>query len=124
MEANYDPFLTTMLIVAEADKFLAQEEVMVILKQVNEQRLFLPPNKVSEVVNAILKHIREVGIDEMIQWTASKITSTQGRITAYRCALAVAEADDRLAAEELAVLSKLKDAFGLSDDEIEQITTD
>jgi len=118
VEKRFDPFLTTMLIMAEADQFLAHEEIAEVLKQVKEQRLFLPKNQATNLINTILSEIRSVGIDPMIDWVAGKITSSQGRKTAYRCALAVAHSDNNIHEREIEVLDKLRKAFELSEEDV------
>lgn len=111
------------IMISMADGMIEDEEiddlVISIFRHPKMQRL--GERTLVRILNNAVRDIEKQGIDTRIRWIASQLPSVSQRLEAIGIALSVSMSDGTIEGQEVVILQKMQHAFGLSDEQIENI---
>lgn len=114
-------FIEAMLMISMADGEIEEEEiddlVVSIVRHPKMKRL--GDRAIIRILNKGVRNIETQGIDARIRWIAQKLSDANQRIEAIGMALSISLSDGDIEPQERAVLQRMQQGFGLTDEQIE-----
>jgi tellurite resistance protein len=119
-------YIESMLILAMADGELEDEEIDdIIVAIVNHPKMSgLSGKEIDQIARRSLIAMEKQGLEDRISSVAKMLPSKELRLDAIRMSLSVSMADGELEPQEMALLQKMQQIFGLSDEQISAIVNE
>jgi tellurite resistance protein len=122
-EKDIQAYVDTMVILAMADGELEENEVQDLWGSIalTPRLKGISDRQIIAVCNEAYKLLMREGVDARLRAIANALPEKSQRIDAMTMAISMSASDGTIEPEEMAILRKMQDAFGLSDDDINSI---
>jgi len=113
--------LELMFLTAWADERFVGSEALAIQKLAAHVPLLREVRSTAEIDLATKRRLAQLGLEACVREAAAAITNPSHRELAFQCCAKVGGADGKFVASEAQVLRILRDAWGLSEDDVERL---